>query len=99
MRVERVALEDHGDVAVLGRHIDNVDSADPKAAAGDVLQSRDHSQRGGFAAAGRPDEDQELAVLDLEVQLVDCAKIAPVCLADILKNDFCHIPPSTSLSR
>ena len=40
-------------------------------AVGDLLEPGDHAQAGRLAAAGRPDQDQELAVLDLEVQVVD----------------------------
>ena len=71
VRVERVVLEDHRDVAVLRRlAVDDV-VADPQLAVGDVLEPGDHPQRRRLAAAGRADEDQELAVGDVEVELLD----------------------------
>ena len=38
-------------------------------AGGCVLEPRDQAQQRGFAAAGRSDEDDELAVLDLEARV------------------------------
>ena len=40
VRVQRVALEDHRDVAVLGRDVVDDAIADPQRAAGDVLEAR-----------------------------------------------------------
>jgi hypothetical protein len=71
VRVERVALEHHGDVAVSRRQIVHHAIADAHLATGDVLEPGDHAQRGRLAAAGWPDQADELAVLDIEVQLVD----------------------------
>jgi hypothetical protein len=44
VRVERVILEDHRDVAFLGFSVGDVASADQNAAAIDVLQSSKHAQ-------------------------------------------------------
>lgn len=70
VRVERVVLEHHGDVPVLGRQVGDVAVADADGAAVDVLQPREHPQRGGLAAAGGTDQDEELPVGDLDLQLV-----------------------------
>ena len=76
VRIERVVLEDHRDVTVLRRlPVDDV-FADPQLALGYVLEASDHPQRRRLAAAGRPDEDQELAVGDVEVELLD--RLGPV---------------------
>ncbi len=65
VRVEGVRLEHHRDVAVArGQRVDHP-VADGQRAAGDVLQAGDHAQRRALAAAGRPDEHEELAVLDV----------------------------------
>jgi len=71
VRIERVVLEDHGDVAVLGGQIGHVAVADPDVADVDLFEAREHPQRGGLAAAGGADEDEELAIRDVDVELVD----------------------------
>ena len=71
VRVQRVVLEHHGDVPVLRRQVRDVAVADADGAAVDVLQPREHAERGGLAAAGRTDQDEELAVLDVDVEPVD----------------------------
>ena len=71
VRVERVRLEDHRDVAVPGREVGDVAAADRDRAFGDFLEARDHAQQRRLPAAGRPDEDDELAVVDLERDVVD----------------------------
>ena len=45
-------------------------------AVGDVLEAGDHPQRRRLAAAGGADQDHELAVGDLEVELLD--RLGPV---------------------
>ena len=50
--------------------------ADQDAAAGDALQPRDHAQHGRLAAAGGADEDDELAMRDVEVDAVDDLDVA-----------------------
>ena len=54
--------------------------ADPEDALGDLLEAGDHAQRRRLAAAGRADEDHELAVLDLEVEVVHGARAVRVDL-------------------
>ena len=91
VRVERVGLEHHRDVAVLGRLLVDPLAADAQLAGGDVLQPGDHVQRGGLPAAGRPDQDHELAVGDLEVDLV-ARPTAPsgYRLVTLVENDLGH---------
>ena len=55
VRVERVVLEDHRDVAVLRRQVVDDAAADPHGPAGDRLEACHHPQRRGLAAARRPD--------------------------------------------
>ena len=76
VRVERVVLEHHGDVPVLRRQVRDVAVTDADGAGVDVLEPREHAERGGLAAAGGADEDEELAVLDLDVELVDGGLVA-----------------------
>ena len=70
VRVERVVLEDHRNVAVLGGHVVHQLAVDVQLARADLLQTRHHAQRGGFAAARRADEDDELAVGNVEVEFL-----------------------------
>ena len=51
VRVERVALEDHRDVAILGRDVVDDPVADLEGPVGDLLEPGDHPQAGGLAAA------------------------------------------------
>jgi hypothetical protein len=67
VRVERVILEHHGDVPVLGIELVDDAAVDRDLAGGDVLQPGDHAQQGALAAARGADEDHELAVDDLQV--------------------------------
>src|SRR5207249_5546762 len=60
-----------GDVAAARRQVGDVAVADQDLAGGHVLEARDHAEQRRLAAAGRADEDQELAVLDLQGDLVD----------------------------
>ena len=69
--VQRVVLEHHGDVPVLGLDVVHQLVADPQLAGGDVLQTGDHTQGGGLAAAGRANQHDELLVGDLQTELLD----------------------------
>ena len=71
VRVERVGLEDHREVACAGREVVDDAIADQDAAARDVLEAGQHPQRRALAAARRADEHEELAVGDLEREVVD----------------------------
>ena len=77
VRVQRVVLEHHRDVAVLRRDVGDVAVADEDAAGVDLFEAGEHAQRGGLSAAGGADENEEFAVGDLEVQLVDGGTRAP----------------------
>jgi hypothetical protein len=93
VRIERVVLEDHRDVAVAGREVVDDAVADQQLALGDVLQPRDHPQRGRLPAARRADEDHELAVLDLEVHVLDGLGAVRVALRDVVELDVGHWDP------
>ncbi len=71
VRIERVVLEDHRDVAP--PRVELVDRlvADRDLAGGDLLEAGDHPQGGRLAAAGGADEDHELAGFDLEREVVE----------------------------
>ena len=64
VRVERVALEDHRDVAVARRDVVDDAVADLELTLGDVLEPGDHPERCRLAAARGADQDHELTVVD-----------------------------------
>ena len=90
VRVQRVVLEDHRDVALLAAAAVDDLVADDRAAAADLLEARDHAQRRGLAAARRADEDHELAVRDLEREVRDRARAVRIDLLDAVVRDRCH---------
>ena len=69
VRVERVALEHHRDVAVLRRDVVDDLVADAELALADLLEPGDHPQARRLPAARGADEHHELAVTDLEVEV------------------------------
>jgi hypothetical protein len=94
--VEGVVLEDHGDVALLGRLVVGFLAADVEDAAGDVLQPGHHPQRGGLAAAGRADQHHELAVGDVQGQVVHGVEAVLVDLVDLVQAYRGHGYPFTA---
>ena len=76
-----------------------------KVPLGDVFESRHHAQRRGLAAAGRPDEDHELTVGDVQVEIVDCLEAVRVDLGHLFEGDrrhqfsFSRIPRELSEAR
>ena len=77
--IERVALEDHRHVALTGREIGHVAAADPDPSRGGRLQPGDDPERGRLAAAGRSEEDDELAVGHGQVdRLQDAHAVEPL---------------------
>src|SRR5215467_12919667 len=71
MRVERVVLKDHGNVAVLGIAFVDELAVDTDLAACRLLEAGDHAQDRALAASRRPDEHHELAVGNVQVDPVD----------------------------
>ncbi len=84
VRIERVGLEDHRDVACARRQIGHVTVADRDRALGDLLQTCDHPQQRGLPAARWADEHEELAAGDLDRHVVDGGDAAREGLADVL---------------
>ncbi len=68
--VERVGLEDHGDVAVGGAHAVHRAALDGNIAGSDILEPRNHAQQRRLAAAGRADENEELALFHRDIRFV-----------------------------
>ena len=67
---QRVALEDRVDVAPVGRHgLDRL-ALEEDLALARLLEAGDHPQRRRLPAARRAEQREELALLDLEVEVV-----------------------------
>ncbi len=90
VRVERVGLEDHRDVALLRRAVGDDGAVDQHVAVGDLLQAREHPQRGRLAAAGGADEDHELAVADRQVEVADGLRAVGISLRHAGQFDRGH---------
>ncbi len=65
----------------------DVVAVDEDLSAGRVDHSVDHAQDGGLAAAGRPDEDDELARRDDQAEIVDSKRSVGELLRDSAKFD------------
>jgi hypothetical protein len=99
MRVERIGLEDHRDVAVAGRQVVDNPVADSHLALGDRLQAGDHAERGRLATTGRPDEDHELAVGNVYGEVANGARAVAVHLSDMRQRHFRHTSDLSPWSR
>ena len=87
VREEREVLEDGGD-GTLGR----LDAVQHLAVEADRARARlvvaaDHPQRRGLAAAGRAEQRHVLAVLDVQVGVLDRGDVAGEDAVDVLENE------------
>ena len=89
VRVERVGLEHHRHTPVGRFQVSHVPAADADLALGDVFEPGDGTEQRGFSAAGRADEDHELAVLDVQLDVVQDLDIT-VGFFDAVQPDFGH---------
>jgi hypothetical protein len=89
--VKRVVLEHHRKVPVPWRLVVDAFVADQHVAGGDVLEPDDHAQQRGLTAAGWADQDHELAVGDVEADVVDRGESVTVLLDDVVHCDGSHL--------
>ena len=89
VRVERVVLEHHGDVAVLGGPVVDDLAADENVARGDLLEAGDHAQRRRLAAAGRSDQHDEFVIRNVEIDVAHGIDIVET-LDDVTQRYFRH---------
>ena len=87
---QREILEHHAEVALAGFQVIDDPVADDHLAAGRLFKTADHVQRGRFAAAGRADENHELAVLDFQTDPGDGHDAGTERLHEIFKHDTGH---------
>src|SRR5690606_23496197 len=93
VREQRVILEDHADVALIGRRVCDVDAVDDDPAGRRAGESGQHHQRCRLSRPGRAEQGEELTRLDGEGQVVDCGVVA-VLFPDPLERNgtvlHCH---------
>ncbi len=87
VREQRVVLEHHADVALVRRHGVEQGTFEADLAAGRKLEAGQHHQAGRLAGAGRAEQRQELALIDVQVQVLDHQGLAVVGLAHTAKAD------------
>src|SRR5205823_10753895 len=83
VRVKRVALEDHRDVAGTRREVRDLTCADRDRPGGHLLEAGDHPHQRRLAATRRPPEVDEIAAADNERDAVDGDYSAGADLADV----------------
>ncbi|MNM42719.1 hypothetical protein D3C81_535640 [compost metagenome] len=93
VREQRVILEHHADVTLVRRHV--VDGAPGQQ---DFTRSRcfetgEHHQAGGLAGAGRPEQGEEFAFANVQVEVFDDQVLAVVALLHSTKADQNIIGP------
>ena len=90
VRVQSVVLEDHRDVAVLRGNVVDQTVTDVHLAAGDLLQTGDHTQGGGLTAAGRTDENDKFLIRDFQVEIGNGSNIAGVNFLNVTAANGSH---------
>ena len=86
MRVERVALEDHADAAVLRVKVVDPPVAEKDGAARRTVDAGDHEQRRRLTAARGSEERDEFPRPHLEVELPHRRDVAEL-LRELLEHD------------
>ncbi|MCB5292693.1 hypothetical protein BJQ90_02131 [Arthrobacter sp. SO3] len=91
VREHGVGLENHGHVALVRRQVGDVAAADRDRAGVRELEASHHPQQRGFAAAGGAEQHGEVAVLDVQGDIVGGAvRAAGVGLDEVGDGDISH---------
>jgi hypothetical protein len=90
VRVQRVVLEHHGQVAPARLHVVHDLPADADLTFLALLEPGDETKGSGLATAGRPDEDEELSLGDVDAQVPERADLPGVLLAHVGKLNISH---------
>src|SRR5207247_5616263 len=97
---EGVALKDKGDVAILGLEPNDTPAVDQDVALIRILEPREHAQRSRLSAPGGTEQHQELAIGDVEIEMIDRR---PVLGREALRNvvvlDASHLKALASWRR
>ena len=86
VREDGIVLEDHADVALVGRDVVDDLAVEGDRAAFDGVEAGHLAQKGRFAAARRAQQGKELALFYVEVEIGDDGILA-VLLDDVIKMD------------
>ena len=86
-------LEDEGDVARRRLDLRDVVAADDDRARVGLLEPGDEAQRRRLAGAGRPEQHDELAVGDREIEVVDGGRPCRKRLVTPCERDLSHAAP------
>src|SRR5688572_28501704 len=92
MRIKRIALKHHRDIAIFRSHIiyDAITNID--ATVTDFFQTGEHTKAGGFTAARWSDKYEKLFIGDLNIQIVNDDLIA-IPLINVIKRYACQDDP------
>ncbi|MNL37619.1 hypothetical protein D3C87_1597750 [compost metagenome] len=85
MREERVGLEHQPDGALVGGDAGDINAIEINTSARHRHQPGNGAHRGGFAAAGRPEQSQKLALADIKVEILH-GDIAAIGERDFLER-------------
>src|SRR5207342_521620 len=98
VRIERVVLEHHRDVAGLGGKVRDLPIVDEHLAGRHLLETGEDPQDRGLAAPRRTDEDHEYAIPDLERHVVDGHDVGAEHLRHPVEHDPRHGYPRSPRS-
>jgi hypothetical protein len=90
VRIERVELKDHADVALRGTQPRDLPPIELDDTGRGNLETRDHAQRGRLAAAGRTEQHDELTPLHGQIDAVDSARAIGIGLLETLQAQEAH---------
>ena len=94
--IQGIVLEDHRDVAILGRQRVHLPVVDVDITRRDRFKPRDHPQRGALAATRWTDQDDELTIGDLQTDVVHGVDITGIDLGNGTESYVCHDYPLTA---
>ena len=94
VREQRVVLKHHADVALVRRHVVDSAARELDLARSRGFKPRQHHQAGGFARPGRPEQGQELAFANVQVEVFHNQVFAIVAFLHATKADQNVIRPS-----
>ncbi len=85
VRKQRVVLEHHAHVALVRWHVVDRPAIEEDFPRRGRLEASQHHQAGGFARAGRPEQGEEFAAADVQIQIPDDQRLTVIALLDAAK--------------